>query len=238
MDLAGVIQSEEKCRNLFRHLPKEEIERIGVQRWSKGEVLMAAGGRPDFIYLILDGICVLTKETSVSSYPQRISRLGYLDVIGMYEMIRNIRRVGSVYAYTDCMTAGISGELAEEWIERYPRFMLELCADIYDRYYAEQDYANYYAKYSVDCAVISYLLSEWSLYTRKGTAAQRQVKVGCTRKVISETVGRDLRSVNRTVERLKADGLIRLEKGKICLDRENVSRLEIMRNQEVDGRGL
>lgn len=238
MDIRSVISGEEKLKKLFYPLPKQEIQKINIIHYKKGETLLFAGEHPRYIYIILDGICVLTKETRVSSCPQAIGKLGYTDVIGVYEVIRNIRRMASVYAYTDCSVAAIEKELCEKWIDEYPRFMLGLCLDVHNRHYASQDYANYYSRYSVDCAVISFLLSEWELYTRKNTRKQQNIKLDCTRKAISEAVGHDLRSVNRTIKRLKSEDLILLERGKICLNEEKAGRLELIREKEMDGKNL
>lgn len=59
-------------------------------------------------------------------------------------------------------------------------------------------------------------------------------KIGATRQEISETLGLSLRTVERTVNKLRQQDLLSLERGKICLSESQRDQIACRLKQWLD----
>lgn len=233
-DIFEYINRDEDLRKLFFSLPDSEIRKITVKRYRKGDLMIAHSSYPKEMFVMLDGICAIVKRSQVSEKPIILNRMGYLDVVGLYEIVWDINRVGDVEARTDCVAAVISRRDMDEWIDRYPRMTLRLSDRISHRYFNHIDYLNYYIKYSAECAVISFFAELYQLSTKKQPEAGQTVRIFETRQEISEEIGRDIRSVNRTIGKLKEEGLITIKNGKIYISDDQMKGLIRLRDSLLD----
>lgn len=233
-DIWSYIKRDNECRKLFEPLPKREIERITINHYRKNEYIIENSRYLEHVYIMLDGISAIVKKNRITENPVILSRMGYLDIVGIYEYAWDIRRVGSVIARTDCTVAEISKKDIERWIHEYPQFILGMYTRIMDRNFKHVDYLNYYIKCTTECAVISFLIEQYQLNMRGRMEEGGMIRILETRAEISEEIGRDIRSVNRVVSKLKDEKYIHLRKGKIYISSGMIHDLIQLRDSLVD----
>lgn len=231
MNINDYVNFDHRSQKLFNALPKEAMSYIDVRRFNKGEYLFTIGDAADAVYIILEGVCSLLRVNDESEYPQITSQIGYLDVVGLAEIIRKAPRVGSVNAFTDSVVAVLGRELVEAWTNEYPRFVLELYANVVERLFLESDYKSLCTKYSIYCNVISFLIIKRSLLIKKTPDFSGAVKIDFTREMIADTIAGDIRSVGRAIKQLRDEGLVTIYKKKIFVDeKQEKQMIEIQTN--------
>lgn len=233
-DIWDYISRDKECCKLFELLPKEEIAKIEIQSFKKNQYLIENSQYLRGVFIMLSGVSAIVKKNKITEKPVILSRIGYLDIVGIYEYAWDIRRVGSVIARTDCTVAKISKKDIERWIVQYPQFILSLYTRIINRIFNHTDYLNYYVRCSTECALLSFLIEQYRLYERDWIKEEHLFRVQETRTEISEEIGREIRSVNRIVAKLKDEGHIAVIKGKIYISKNQIKNLINLRDSLVE----
>ena len=225
------LNQDPRCRELFENLPEDMVSQLPVMEVEKDSTIIESGTYANRVYIVLSGVCAIVKKSRTSEKPIILNRLGYLDIAGLYEIIRDISRVGHVIALTKCTLATIEREQLEKWMTQYPQFVIKLASQISDRYFNHIDYLNYYIKYSSKCALISFFLEQYQLLSSPFGPEKRSIQILETRAELSEEIGRDIRSVNRCIHELKVQGLISTKSGKIIISKEQIQALTALREE-------
>lgn len=226
MNITDYISDDARAQKLFRLLPPEELQQLPLQTLKKGERLISMGDTANALYIIMRGICNMERNTDVNCrQPQ--PPLGYLDVVGLYEIIHNVPRFGTVVACGECCAAVVSKKVALRWVDEYPRFMLELSTGIIQRLFGELDHIDQYAKLPVYYGVVSVVLAACEMLRREMFRDTWPIKITYTRQNIADMTGKDIRTVNRAVDRLKKQGTISIIKGKIVVSQEQEQLLRL-----------
>lgn len=225
MNLQAYIDRDVRMQNLFRTLPRGEFRWLQIQGYKKGERLLTSGETPRALFIILSGICTMKRDTAIA-YSQQQEQLGYLDAVGLYEIIHNIPRIGTIIAYQNCQVLVVDRKTVLRWVDEYPRFILEISTGIIHRLFKMLDYAGECTKCPAYFGVVSLLLGTRELFTRENPQNNGPVRITYTRQYIADMVGKDIRSVNRAIEQLKGKGLISVERGKILIDGTQAQRLQ------------
>lgn len=235
MDAREYIQRDVQSRALFRALPEEELRHIAVRTYKRNQRFIHAGDRADALFIVLDGICEVQRNTNIA-FQQPQSHLGYLDTVGLYEIIHNISRLGVVVAYRDCTMLEIDRETTLRWMEQYPRFLLELSSGIIQRLHEEIEHINECTKYPTCYGVICSLLWARELLNRRTPEFAGPVKIDYTRQYLADLIGKDIRSVHRAMELLRLKDLITMEHGKIYVSAAQVELLQEEKLTAIDNR--
>jgi len=231
MDIMPFLERDPQCKALFTDLPETVVSNIPVAEIAPGSTIIEMGTYANHVYIILDGICAIVKKSRTSEKPIIISRLGYLDIVGLYEIIRNVSRVGRVITLTPCTMAVIERKQIENWTSQYPQFVRNLYSQVSDRNFNHIDYLNYYIKFSTKCALVSFFLEQYRLLSSPSALKKPSIQIFATRAELSEEIGRDIRSVNRCIQELRDQGCITVKKGKIFIFKEQVEILSALREE-------
>ena len=225
MNAMSYIRRDKQLRQLLRAIPSEELTLLQTKSYRKGSYVIREGERADAIYIILSGLCHILRHTRGNpAYPQ--AQLGYLDIVGLFEIIQDVPRVGDVMAYRDCVVLQIERDVALRWMNGHPRFLLELATNVIQRLYQEIDQINERTKSSAYYGVICSLIWARSLLNRKTPDFTGPVKIDFTRQYLADFVGKDIRSVSRALEHLLSKGLISKSHGKIYVTASQAAALE------------
>lgn len=232
-DFYGYVNFDERSRKLFCTLTLSALDRIGLRHIKKNQIVMCAGECANEMYIVLEGVCDILRDTKFSLYPVAVGEVGYLDVVGLYEIIHEQTRLGYLKAHTDCVMAVIDKETVLRWVQEEPRFMLGLATSIIERLFKESDWKNFSTKYSIYCGVVSFLISKRELFNKRTPSFEGFVKLEFTRQQIADAIGGDVRSVNRAIHRLKEENLIIIERGGLSINLEQQRRLEEIQAQII-----
>jgi CRP-like cAMP-binding protein len=84
------------------------------RRFAVGELILSEGAQEPFVYVLIEGIAQVIKNTSVGSYPVPIARLGAGDVLGELKIVEPRPSSASVTAVTEVTAVEINiNSLAE-----------------------------------------------------------------------------------------------------------------------------
>lgn len=227
------VNLDERCRKLFCTLSLSGLEKIGLRRIKKKQVIMCAGEKANEMFIVLEGVCTILRDTKFSLFPVVVGEVGYLDVVGLYEIINEQNRMGSLMTCTDCVMAVIDKKTVLSWVQEEPRFMLGLTTSIIERLFKESDWKSFSTKYSIYCGVVSFLISKRELFNKRTPEYEGYVKLEFTRQYIADAIGGDVRSVNRAIHRLKEDNLVMVQRGGILINSGQQRRLEEIQAQII-----
>lgn len=226
MNIYEYADYDQRSQKLFSTLPREKLGQLVLRRFKKGDFLIRIGTKPDLAYIILEGVCSMLRVNDETDCPQIGPQLGYLDAVGLAELVKDIPRIGSVNAFTDGVAALLDRDLFRAWTDEYPRFILSLYSNVVERLFQDSDYNNLCTKYSVYCGVISFLLYKRALLIKRTPEFTGPVKIDFTREVIATAIGSDVRSVSRAISQLRHEGLVTVEKKKILVNGQQQAKMD------------
>lgn len=235
MKIEQVIGCDDNLRQFFAFLPHSERIHIQQMQFKTGDVIFERYDQPDYLYLVLDGICDCMIYASLSVTHITLQTIGYMDIIGLYELIHDISRCGSLVARTSLSVLAMHKDEVKHWVEQYPRFVLNMSTSISNRLYSQSEYLSWCTKYSASCGVISVALQEWEILNRK-EEKYTQIELHLSQQEIAEIIGKSLRSVNRAVGELKKLDVIEVRQNKIIIHAQCVERLRTIQVEEVSNR--
>lgn len=227
MNLQQYINQNPQLRDWLEELPEEILSEIAVRQYAPNDYLITSGRYDHNVYIILEGVCHIARANDagvVITY----YKISTMDVIGLAELHsdRPQRRIANVVAKTEVTAAVIPGEVIMHCLGRYPLFSLRINQQVIQRLhesiglYAE---CNNYPLYS---SVVTYLKYAYHFYHRQFPPDYTgPVKINESRQEIADIIGVDIRSVNRTVEKLKREGFIKVVRGKIHIDHDEYMNL-------------
>lgn len=227
------VNFDKRSRKLFSSLSLSALDQIGLRRFKKNQSIMCAGDCAYEMFIILEGVCTILRDTKFSLFPVAIGEVGYLDVVGLYEIIHGQSRMGSLVTRTDCVMAVIDKETVLSWVWQEPRFMLGLATSVIERLFKESDWQNFSTRYSIYCGVVSFLISKRELFNKRTPDFEGMVKLEFTRQYIADAIGGDVRSVNRAIRRLKEENLVEAQRGGLLINLEQQRRLEEIQAQII-----
>lgn len=106
----------------------------------------------------------------------------------------------------------------EFWMERDPHLVREMARKVADKLYQSSYGRGKELFYSSPRRLMEYLLRETA-----GTVGP--VRLPATRQQMAEELGMSLKTVDRTVVKLREQGLLTVERGKLCLSPEQRARM-------------
>lgn len=233
MDIFDFIRRDERIRGLFAGMPDEELSYIRVRRFRKGEYVFRAGEAPYALYIVLSGIAAI--ERDADGMPgQMHDHLGFLDIVGFFELIRDVPRLTSVRAYRQLLVAEIPRTAILRWEDMYPRFLLRIGTKIIERLYGEIAKINECAKYPAYYGLVSTILGGRAFFNREDPEYTGPVKIDYTRQMLAHVIGKDVRSVNRVLKELKERQIVTVEHGKIYVDERQARALQEEKNKYIE----
>lgn len=142
----------------------------------------------------------------------------------------------TIETVTPCQTAFLPIPVFRQWLESDPRFMGRMLHHIAKKLYCASYSRGERLFYSSSYLLLKHVVSEAEAL---GVADQSQVVLRKTRRQLSEELGMQEKTVNRTIARLCEEDAISLERGKIAMTREqyqfSTRRLRVYIRQSRNG---
>ena len=191
--------------SLFTDIPCDEIN---LYKFAKREIVIATGEAIDQMYFFVDGkIKIYTDTIDDRRLTLRFQKAPA--IVGELEYLHNEHAQHSVAASTECLAIGIRFDTIRQHLNDNPAFLRYLLEMISDKFSAKVHVSSMNLLYPVDVRFASYLLSisgedEETLFDEN--------REDITLSDISEMIGTSYRHLNRVVQRLCDEGIIRKEK--------------------------
>ena len=214
------VQEESKqnyLNNVFKYLPDAVIRTVTLKKIKKDEFIIRAGEPCDSIYIILNG-------NIVGLDYQKLGKVYYfmdfakMYIIGDFEIFaRNPEYGVSICAATDCELLAIPASLYWDWIKHDENALLLRMQNVMSILTAEKASDRKYLFMSCKERLMKYLVVSYASKDRKQSSVMRIKK---TQTELSERIGFNVRSVQRSIAALEKEELIGNENGKITVTKE------------------
>lgn len=142
----------------------------------------------------------------------------------------------TIETVTECETAFLPIPVFRQWLESDPRFMSRMLRHIAGKLYCASYSRGERLFYSSSYLLLKYVVGEAEAL---GVAEAERVVLRRTRRQLSEALGMQEKTINRTISRLCEEGAFSLEHGKIAMSREqyqlSARRLKVYSRQSRNG---
>lgn len=206
---------------LLEELPPEALDRIQVRDYQVNDYLIRSGCYENNIYIILQGVCDIARpnDTGVMISNYKISNM---DVTGLSELYQPLpaKRYASVIAKTPVTAAVIPSDILMTCFGKYQYFTVQLNLLVINRLHRSIGLFAECNNYPLYESVVTYLIYAYHFYKRQyALDYYGLVKINESRQEMADTIGVDVRSINRVIEKLKTEDYVKIIRGKIHIDK-------------------
>ena len=202
---------------LFKYVPDAIIRAMSYRKIKKDQFIIRSGEPCDTIYIILNG------EIVGLDY-QKLGRVYYfmdfaqMYIVGDFEVFaENPEYSVSICAAEDCEILAIPAVLYWQWIQHDENALLLWVKNVMSILTSEKANDRKYMFMSCKERLMKYLVKS---YTCKKEKADGIFRLNRTQAELSDRVGFNVRSVQRSIAALEKEELITVENGKITVSHE------------------
>lgn len=206
----------------FKYLPDIMNDEFVYCEVKKNEKIILAGEAAKYVYILLDG------DIKGIDYYQTGSVYSFIDltklyILGDFELFSNIPEyLISIFANQDCKLLKISASRYMKWIRHDENALYMRLNNVLKILTSERIMDRKYLRMGCKERVVHYLIVYYEKH-KKGT--NENVTLSLTQSELSEKVGFNLRSVQRVVAALEAEGIISIVNRKMVLSYEQYLKL-------------
>lgn len=218
------IQNESaELKDLVRDMPKHIRERCRVKKTGSGVEILRKHEKMEYVYILCEGECdVLTafKGGQLYVFGKAGHKNGGLYLIGEQEVLAGISESqATVRTVSECRFLQLTQKDFWEWIQKDPHAAIILLKHLATRLNAATQEAGLQLYYPNIYQLKKYLVEQFE------ESREENVRFKVKRQQIADELGISLRSVERGVRELKEQGLVRIVKGKMEINRAEVEAI-------------
>ena len=238
--MAYTIYDFPDCLTVFQGIGREELNKLPVKHYAPKEALITEGtSSKKELYFLLHGVCAGEEKRKAGHEENVYIKYSKGYFLGLLEIIspKTDRRLITIYAQTDVYALIIDGKTLLRWQCQYPASYNAIIAHILSFQFQVQRILCYCTFHSPYSACIYYLCNLYETYRDScyGKDYTQRVKILDSREEIRRYLAKDIRTINRILNRLKSQELISVVKGKIHIDRNQyLALIKILEEQDLD----
>ena len=201
----SIIHSYLRIHRLHRFFSGFSEEEIQLYRFYKGEMIYINGEEITNMYFVVDGkVKIYTNTMDDKRLILRFQKA--LAVIGDIEFIYNDPAMHSVEASSECLAISVPYRIIREKLGKNPDFLHYLLETVTQKFRSKTTSATLNLLYPVEVRFASYLLSVSNGYS--DPIFHEEMK-DISLVDISETIGTSYRHLNRVIQKLSQEGIIK-----------------------------
>ena len=212
----------EYLERLFKYVPDAIVGAISYRKIKKDQFIIHEGEPCDTIYIILKGDIVGLDY-------QKLGKVYYfmdftqMYIVGDFEIFSESPTYGvSIRASEDCEILAIPAALYWQWIQHDENALLLRIKNVMSTLTSESVNHRKYMFMSCKERLMKYLVESYACKREKNTCILR---LNRTQTELSDRVGFNVRSVQRSIAALEKENLITLESGKITVSQEQFVKM-------------
>lgn len=208
-------------QRLLSGMPADIKSKCVVKRFPAGSTVMKKEDVLEYVYLILKGELKVVNEFENGNIYAFASILP-LSFVGELEVLsEELEYAVTIEAITECITIQIRSGDFEKWIQCDPAALLTVARGLAKKMYPTS-YENGNVLFQPGIRKVQSYIAKYCNQRLKNEGA---LLVEKNRQQIADEVGISVKSVNRSVKKLKEEGFITVRKGKIYVSKNQYSRL-------------
>ncbi len=211
-----MISTNEQLFRLVKNAPQDIQHRLGRKTVQQGDELISQGESPDKVYIMRDGLVKITKlEANGKEFS--FGFLGKGELIGEIEVFLEQPFACRVTTLKDTSVYRLSKHLFLEWIERDRELNRLILKDMAFRLYTLSTRTSFQMLYPVEYVIMKILY------------ISQKDNVEITKTDLADYLGITIRSMNRTLNRLKEKGILLFAENRLSIRSQEKLKQELMR---------
>lgn len=205
----------------IRNMPEEIKKRYTIKKYPPGYIIHQKHFALDYFGIVCDGEHRVINEFENGNVFM-IEKNEPIDFVGEVTILAGMAETSvTIETITECTVLMISRKDFESWIEQDIGFLRLVAKKVAFKLYRSSYNNGAKLFYPPNFLLLDYLLK----YAREqGIAKGKTVMVKKTRQELYEELGMTVKTINRTIAKLKEDQLISMNKGKMVMDWEQYER--------------
>lgn len=218
MTFYEVLEKVPQLKEYLKNMPKEYEERFVVKVHPPGVIIHHQDSVLDYFGIVASG-----EHRVINSFENgnvfMIEKNEPIDFIGEVTILAGMPKTSvTIETTTESIIMYISRSDFESWIEKDIHFLKLVSAKVALKLYRSSYNRGAKLFYPPQFLLLDYLVS----YVQKEPIELHPITIRKTRNDLYEEIGISVKTLNRTISSLKEEGLIRIEKGKIVMDNEQL----------------
>lgn len=214
MELEKLFNLNEEFSLIMKNMPEVVKKSCFIKNYKSGEIISYKGYPLKFFGIISEGATrVINEFENGSSYMIEINEA--VDFIGDVTILSEKKCVSvTIKAERDCTIIFFPRALAENWLNTDIEFLKYISKKVAYKLYKSSSKNGMNLFYSSKFLFVEYLIKQGELndiYTKKS------FKILSNRKEMSEEIGMNIKTLNRTITSLKDDKYFTIDKGKLVI---------------------
>lgn len=219
--LAG--ERRQYLNDFFEGCPEELIYTMQYERIPRGQVILQAGMNCGYVWGILNGEISVTDIQMIGNVYSFVESSGFNTIIiGDYEPFAGLTEFqNTIYAVTDCEAVKIPIAGYMRWMKRDGNALF-MRAQIFAQTLAQEiSNERKYLLLNGRERLMLYLTQAYRKWEGEGEYVLQK-----TQAQLAQRIGMNVRTVQRSIQKLEADGFVSCHGSKLCVSREQYERLK------------
>lgn len=221
MLLPELLEKVPKLEEYIRYMPEELKTRYTIRTFPPGYIIHQKHYSLNYFGIVCTGEHRVINEFENGNIFM-IEKNEPIDFIGEVTILAGQEKTSvTIETITECTVFLISRQDFENWISQDIHFLRLVSKKVAQKLYRSSYNRGARLFYPPNFLLLDYLVK----YAKEHTIAPGTlIVVKRTRTQLFEELGITVKTINRTIQKLKEDGTIGIEKGKICLTYEQYIR--------------
>jgi len=201
------------------NMPDYVKSRYTIRTCDTGELITSKGEALDKFGIVVNGQTRVVNEFENGNI-YMIESNPAIDYIGEVTILANQQLTSvSIEASKPCIIFFVPRKYAEKWIYEDSALLKRLAQRVANKLYCSSRENGMKFFYPADYIFIDYLVKKAS---KINWQKAKSMKIEDTRTKIAEELGMNIKTLNRTISKLKDKEVFSLEKGKIIVTQKNI----------------
>lgn len=211
--------------NLFKYMPEAIAKELTYVEVKKNEMILSAGEPCETVYVVLKGQVIGLDHYKMGRIYSFMD-FTKMNIVGDFEVFADYSEYCvSIRAAQDCKLLKISTNSYLRWIQHDENALFLRLNNILNTLTFERKLDRDYLLMDCKERLISFLIM---LYEKEIPNGYGKLKVELTQSEISDKIGFNIRSVQRSIASLEKDEIVSNENGKITVTSEQYEQLQKM----------
>lgn len=222
MRLEELLISDLQVKRLLSRMPEEIKSRCSVKKFLTGSTVVKKEECVRFVYILIKGeVKVINEFENGSIYS--FASVFPINFIGELEILAGeMENAVTIKAAAECIMIKLTAEDFIKWI-RVDHDTLMLVARVLAKKLYPASYENGNVLFSSGISKVrSYIIK----YYRKKAEIGGMLVIHENRQQIADELCISVKTINRSIKKLKEEGMVAVKKGKICISKEQFSLLQ------------
>lgn len=194
--------------DLISGMPENIWAECKILNLPRGETVFERGDSVTHVYILCSGTMVVSSQ-AISGSEMRVVFVKEGNTIGEMEALASeTSLVYNARAYTPCQMIMLSTKSFLEWIDLDPAICRVIATILAKKLHIAANEVSEYTQYDAIVRISTLIYSE------------DHGRLALTRQELAETCGVSVRTVNRCLQKLKAEKLVSIKRGKIYISPE------------------